>query len=217
MSCIKSKKELKFYIAADRMMNRGTFKESYKDKIKNLIVPDYIMAYLKSMREVSYYKWRYTRAYPHTVQMYFYLFKLTLSIRKFKCLGAKLGITIGNNVFGYGLVMPHYGTIVVGESNNIGNYAVLHTSTCISSNGKIIGNGLYLSTGAKITSKVILGDNVSIGANSVVNKSYKEDNIMIAGVPAKYIKNKEPWYTLDSTYMQRYKAVEYLKQKMNIN
>lgn len=57
MSCIKSKKELKFYIAADCMMNRGTFKESYRDKIKNLIVPDYIMAYLKSMRKVSYYKW----------------------------------------------------------------------------------------------------------------------------------------------------------------
>lgn len=63
-----------------------------------------------------------------------------------------MGITIVYNVFGYGLVIPHYGTIVVGESNNIGNYAVLHTSTCISSNGKIIGNGLYLSTGAKITS-----------------------------------------------------------------
>ena len=51
----------------------------------------------------------------------------------------------------------------------------------------------------------------------MVNKSYKEDNIMVAGAPAKHIKNKEPWYTLDSTYMQRYKAVEYLKQKLNIN
>lgn len=46
-------------------------------------------------------------------------------------------------------MIPHYGTIVVGGTNIIGNFAVLHTSTYITANHKIIGNGLYLSTGAK--------------------------------------------------------------------
>lgn len=60
--------------------------------------------------------------------------------------GMKLGFTIAENVFGYGLVIPHYGTIVVGSGNRIGNYAVLHTSTCITAGKKNIGDGLYLST-----------------------------------------------------------------------
>lgn len=38
-----------------------------------------------------YYKWRYRK------------------------LGLKLGFSIGYKCFGYGLVIPHYGTIVVGE------------------------------------------------------------------------------------------------------
>lgn len=68
---------------------------------------------------------------------------------RYKSLGIKLGFTIPINVFGYGLVIPHYGTIVVGAGNTIGNYAVLHTSTCITAGNKIIGDALYLSTGAK--------------------------------------------------------------------
>lgn len=70
--------------------------------------------------------------------------------------GMKLGFTIAENVFGYGLVIPHYGTIVVGSGNRIGNYAVLHTSTCITAGKKNIGDGLYLSTGAKVLRDVQL-------------------------------------------------------------
>ena len=113
--------------------------------------------------------------------------------------------------------MPHYGTIVVGESNNIGNYCVLHTCTCITDNGKTIGNAFYLSTGAKVTSKVTIGDNVSVGANSVVNKSFIEGNMMIAGTPAKYIKPMDAWYVMDGkVYADKVKAVEILKEKMKL-
>lgn len=51
----------------------------------------------------------------------------------------------------YGLVIPHHDTIVVGNTNRIGPYAVLHTSTCITGTGRKIGKGLSLSIGAKIT------------------------------------------------------------------
>ena len=69
---------------------------------------------------------------------------------------------------------------------------MLHTSTCISGNGKIIGDALYLATGAKMTSTIKLGNGISVGANSVVNKSFDKDNIMIAGMPAKEIKSSKP-------------------------
>ena len=78
----------------------------------------------------------------------------------------------------------------------------------------MIGDGLYLSTGAKITSEITLGNNISIGANSVVNKSYTDDNALIAGTPAQYIKDKDPWY--EGKYLWRKEQVEMLKRKMNI-
>lgn len=115
------------------------------------------------------------------------------------------------------MVIPHYGTIVVGGSNKCGNYCVLHTSTCISDNGKNIGDALYLSTGAKITSKVTLGKNISVGANSVVNKSFVDGNIMIASAPAKIIKPMDAWYIRDGQiFSERVNAIEKIKQKMNL-
>lgn len=129
----------------------------------------------------------------------------------------KLGFSIGYNVFGYGLVIPHYGTIVVGGNNRCGNYCVLHTSTCITGNGKVIGDAFYLSTGAKVTSKVVLGDNVSVGANSVVNKSVIDGNVMIAGAPAKVIKSTVAWYIRDGeSFSSKVNAIENLKQKMKL-
>ena len=136
---------------------------------------------------------------------------------KYLKLGDRLGFSIGYDALGYGVYIPHYGTIVVGGSNIVGNYAVLFTSTCITDNGKSIGDALYLSTGAVITSKVRLGNGISIGANSVVNKNFEKDHIMIAGTPAKEIKNMQPWYIRDGEkFHQRVLACERLKEQMHI-
>ena len=202
---IRSKQELEFYLMADRMMNRGKFKPTFKEYILDFLYPDYIMRYLELMRKVSFYSTR------SGIQKYlYYYYKL-----RFNKLALKLGFSIGYNCFGYGLVIPHYGTIVVGQSNRIGNYSVLHTSTCISDNGKKIGHALYLSTGVKITSKLVLGDNISIGANSLVNKSNIEGNVMLAGSPAKEIKTVDPWYIRDGqAYSSKVERIENLRKKM---
>ena len=203
---IASKKELKFYITADYIMNRGTTKPSLSRRLMNVFCGDDIMRYLKAMRKYSYYKSKNIITPP-----------LLYNWFVFNRLGKKLGFSIGPDTLGYGVVIPHYGTIVVGPSNKIGNYAVLHTSTCITDNCKEIGDGLYLSTGAKVTSKLILGNNISIGANSVVNKSFIADNIMIAGVPAYIIKDMSAWYIRDGiTFQKRVNAVEELKREMGI-
>ena len=202
---INSKSELSFVLMADLMMNRGVTCRSIKSRVSELFVPDFIMAYLRSMRHASFYSGR--KGLYNKVMFIIYALR-------YRRLGIKLGFSIGYDCFGYGLVIPHYGTIVVGDSNRIGNYAVLHTSTCISGNGKIIGDALYLSTGAKMTSKLNLGNNVSVGANSVVNKSFDEDNIMIAGAPAKLIKSAQPWYIRDGIeYSQKVEFIEKLKQE----
>ncbi len=52
---ISNRKELDFYIAADRMMNRGTFHRTWKGYVKDLFLPDYIMEYLTAMRKCCYF------------------------------------------------------------------------------------------------------------------------------------------------------------------
>lgn len=53
---IETKKELDFYLKADLMMNRGAFKKNLKVRLKDMIVPDYIMEYLRCLRKAEYYK-----------------------------------------------------------------------------------------------------------------------------------------------------------------
>lgn len=55
MASIKSKQQLEFYLKADRMMNRGAFKYSFKQKLMYYLLPDYIMQYLEALRKYSYY------------------------------------------------------------------------------------------------------------------------------------------------------------------
>ena len=50
------RKELKFFIAADIMMNRGTFSYSLKEKVHCFFRRDLIMDYLKAMRYKQYYE-----------------------------------------------------------------------------------------------------------------------------------------------------------------
>lgn len=50
-----------------------------------------------------------------------------------------------------------------------------------------IGRNCWLGNGVVVTAGVTLGDNVVVGANAVVTRSFP-DNVVIAGVPAKVIR-----------------------------
>lgn len=203
---ISSRKSLSFYLKADMMMNRGYFKLPFKKRLKNLIFPDYIMEFLKSMRKVQYY----SRNAGGGIL-------LTIHKLRFFRLSRKLGFSIGYAACDYGLVIPHYGTIVVGNSNRIGPYAVLHTSTCITDTGRKIGKGLSLSTGAKITGGEVLGDHIVVAANSVVTKSFPEGNALLVGMPATEKRTLQDWYSsLNGEMKRRVDAVESLKTRLGI-
>lgn len=53
----------------------------------------------------------------------------------------------------------------------------------------IIGDNVYIATGAKILGPIKIGNNVTIGANAVVINDVP-DNVVVAGIPAKIIKAK---------------------------
>lgn len=108
-------------------------------------------------------------------------------------LGISLGISIPRNVFSSGLIIFHHGSISVHPSAVIGNNCKLHGQNCIGEKDGLapkIGNNCDIGYGAVIIGNVRLGNNVTIGANSIVTKSFYEDNIVLCGNPARKIKNK---------------------------
>lgn len=51
----------------------------------------------------------------------------------------------------------------------------------------------WIGSGAIILAEVNLGNHVVVAAGSVVTKSFEEDNILIAGTPAKIIKRLDEY------------------------
>ena len=114
---------------------------------------------------------------------------------KHKILGVLLGFSIPIHTIEEGLCIYHYGSIVIGRNAKIGKRCSIHNNVNIGQHHSlketpVIGDDCYIGPGAKLFGNIILGNNVSIGANAVVNKSFDEDNIVLVGIPAKIIKYK---------------------------
>ena len=109
--------------------------------------------------------------------------------RRLQSLSERLGITIGPNSFGKGLYIPHYGSIVVNGTARFGDYCIVQNGVNISES-VVCGGGIYLGAGSKIMIGVYLADDIIVGANAVVTKSFNEPNIVLAGIPAKKISDK---------------------------
>lgn len=85
--------------------------------------------------------------------------------------------------------------VVLHKRTKIGNNCTIGTNVTVG--GKtphyevpIIGNNVYISTGAKILGPIKIGNNVVIGANAVVISDIP-DNAVAAGIPAKIIKHSK--------------------------
>ena len=110
-------------------------------------------------------------------------------------MGYKLGFSISENVFDEGLSIAHYGTIIVNPSVKVGKNCRIHAGVNIgaSVDGKspMIGDNVYIGPGAKIFGGIILGNNIAVGANAVVNKSFPLGHCTIGGIPAHIISEKD--------------------------
>lgn len=103
-------------------------------------------------------------------------------------LGTRLGFSIPKNVFGPGLCIVHPGTIVVNPRAKVGKCCRIHPSTCIGDCDGVpsLGDYVYIAPGAKLFGGISLGDDVAVGANAVVNKSFGS-HVTIGGTPAKIL------------------------------
>jgi len=87
----------------------------------------------------------------------------------------KAGITIGEN------------TIFANNVTVVSNNHDLYDKDKYIAKPVVIGNECWLGAGVTILPGVTLGNNVVVGANSVVTKSFPK-NMIVAGNPAKVIK-----------------------------
>lgn len=168
---IKNESDLLFYLQKD--------KEALKvSGVKNYFFHD-IWRFQRILRKHEYY------ANCNSLLKYWYAYK-------HKSIGRSLGITIPINTCGAGLSIAHIGTIVINGGARIGQNCRIHVCVNIGASAQdsnavpVIGDNCYIGPGAKLYGAIVLGDNVAIGANSVVNKSFN-GNCVIAGCPAKII------------------------------
>ena len=86
--------------------------------------------------------------------------------------------------------------VVIHSKSKIGNQCVISQQVTIGGgNSKYpglptIGDNVYIAKGAIVFGGISIGNNVTIGANAVVNKPVP-DNAIVAGVPAKIIRIKD--------------------------
>lgn len=175
---IRSQTEYVEYLKADsiaRKRSRGIFSLSR----------DRIWVFQRRMRRLEYY----TNCGKNRLLKSIACFQYSHS-------GKRLGFSIPINIFGPGLSIAHAGTIVVNAGARVGRNCRLHVCVNIgtaagkSHDAPQIGDNCYIAPGAKIYGKIKIGDNMVIGANAVVNKSFPEGNATIGGVPARIISTK---------------------------
>ena len=181
---IKSKRDLKYYLEADKIAM------DVKGRRPHLIAryeSDYIWKFQRALRYTEYYHncKRGGICYPIYKLWQYRLFRLQL----------KCGFGVPINVFGPGLSISHLGPIVINGFAKVGKNCRLHPMTCIGVNGHTnevatLGDNVYLSTGVKVIGPVTVADGVCLGANAVVTKSIDEENTTWGGVPAKKISDE---------------------------
>ncbi len=177
---ITTKKELKYYLEQDAIALRCEEKKHPK------LFGDELWKFQIVLRKTEYYNNLYQNSKKYYIIHYawykFWFHKTSI----------KLGFSIPLNIFGPGLSIAHYGTIVVNPAAKVGKNCRLQEGVNIgATNGSSlapqIGNNVFIGTGAKIIGDIFIADDVAIGANAVVVKSINESGVTYGGVPAKKI------------------------------
>jgi len=178
---IKSKKDYLYYLEADKIALgiKGTWTDFFMNDI---------WKFEQLLRKLEFYN-------NCKTSFFWKIYILFLKIR-FHSISTRLCFTIPPNVFGPGLSIGHRGTLVVNGFAKVGSNCRIHNCVYIATNAGYtdnapkIGNNVYIGPGVKIFGPIEIADNIAIGANSVVTKSFLEPGITIAGIPAKKISNK---------------------------
>ena len=86
-------------------------------------------------------------------------------------------------------------SVLINKDAVIGENVSFHFNTAVvnkrtGEGAPVIGDNVMLGIGSVVMGNVSVADNVIVGANSVVNQSILEENVSVAGVPAKVVSTR---------------------------
>lgn len=150
-----------------------------------LIRPEkyYIRKYLRYLRKEEHFLF----SSPNKLLAFWYKAKKNR-------LGVRLGFIISAGCFAEGLLIEHYGSIIVNPKSRIGRNCKIHGNCCIGSTGgypddsPIIGDNVDIGQNAQILGGIHIADSVKIGAGAVVVKDVIEPGVTVVGIPGKVLK-----------------------------
>ena len=188
---IKTKKDLRFYLESDL----GRYYNYFRYRIKLFEL------WLRGSESLPI--WKFIYSLRHYEYYYNQGGQLSLIGRlrkqywrfKFRHSQLKYDFHIEPNTVEFGLKIIHPGFrkipnfVHIGKSVTILPMVLLGKKRPGIESDISIGANCYISTGATILGPVKIGNNVIIAAGAVVNKDIP-NNCIVAGVPAKIIKNK---------------------------
>lgn len=180
---ITSKTLLREYFQADMKANG---KKNFS-LFKSLLGAEKILFFIYLLRQCEYAK-NTKKGWFKIVYWYF------------KRISLRLGFSIPLNVFDRGLSIPHYGTIIVNARAKVGRNCRLHCCVNIGASAgnplaPQIGDNVYIGPSAVIFGGITIASNTTIAANATVNKTSLQENAVLAGSPAKVIKENFPvWW-----------------------
>ncbi len=182
--CLKDFRDLKWYLTADLYRYSGSITTG--DFFRHFFfTPGY--KYTVWMRLCGFLK---VSGYPlkalYPIVKYILLrcrYKYGIAIPEYTTIGPGLfinrfgGIYVnGDAILGRNVNVTH--GVVLGQLNR-GAYA----------GSPVIGDRVFLGSGAKVIGRITLGNECSVGANAVVTKDADEGSVLV-GVPAKCISHK---------------------------
>ena len=162
---INNKKDYKEYLIRDKIalgINRK----------KPKIIHDEIWKFERLLRKTEYYvncrNDILGKIYAIYLQVKYYRMRL------------KYNTYIPLNTFESGLSIAHLGCIVVNGNARIGKNCRIQESTTIgATNGEKsapnLGDNIFIGSGARIIGNINIANDISIGANAVVNKDLEKD------------------------------------------
>lgn len=141
-----------------------------------------IWSYQRRLRITEYY-------YNRNKKIRYIISKLILNYKS-----NKYGFHIGLNVFERGLHIMHLGSILTNGRVRVGRDCSIHINTAIVAQGVTddvpkLGDNIVIGVGAVIVGGIWIANGIAVGANALVNKNFCDENIAIAGVPARKVSN----------------------------
>ena len=175
---IKSKKDLKEYLDYEKKLY-----QKKRIKLYGPVLSESSIAW-KYVCLLRYEEFHFNS--NHYLRALFYRF---LKVK----LGRARLLSFGINVVDKGLMLHHPHNIMC-NAKKIGKNCSIQFNVSLVAGGHdggipTVGDDVAIGVGSVILGDIYIGNGIAIGANSTVNKSFIEDNICIAGSPARKISN----------------------------